>query len=403
MKKANNSILLLNQGFYPNIDAIGQILTDLAEDLVKNKIAVSVICGRNKPEYKRYEVYCGIEINRVPVLRLNKKILLFRYLNYLSFFPSAFVRALLQKKTDYIMVVSSPPFMYLIGWLLKHIKRTKLIYDVQDLFPDVAIELGLIKSRLLIKAINGLNSLMLRGVEKIICIGETMAQLLAAKGVVKEKLTVIHNWADGKQLYPMPREKNDFLIKYGLTTKFIVQYSGNIGMVHDIETILDTAERMKRVSLVHFVFIGDGVQAKKIRECVDKNKLENLSIFPYQKRETLNVSLNAADLSLVSLKRGFEGKVVPSKVYGIMAVGKPIIAICGRGSEVANIIEENNCGYVVAPGDAAGVEKAILELMGNRARMKIMGENARRVFIKKYDRTKQTEAYYAAIFKVEDK
>lgn len=395
---AQKSLLILNQVFYPDLDATGQLLTDLAEDLAKRKIAVSVICGRNRPEQKRHEVYRGVEIDRVAVLRLNKKILPFRYLNYLSFFPAVFFRAMRHKRTDYLLVVSSPPFMYLIGWLLKKIKRTKLVYNVQDLFPDVAIELGLIKSRPLIRAINGLNAIMLRSVEKIICIVESMASSLVAKGAALEKITVIHNWADGRQLFPLPRAENEFLLRSGLNKKFIVQYSGNIGMVHDIDTILATAERMTRIDRVHFVFIGDGVQARKIKELIAQKKPTNISLFPYQARVALNLSLNASDLSLVSLKNGFEGKVLPSKLYGIMAVGKPIIAICRRDSDVARIVQASACGRVIESGDAAGCEEAILELMNDPAQLKLLGCNARAAFMDKYDRPKQTAAYYQAIF-----
>ncbi len=379
------SVYLLNQSFYPDADATGQMMTDLSEDLVKQGMGVTVIAGKRRGAAT--EVFNGVMVYRVPVLKLDKKILPFRYLNYLSFFPSVFIKVLLLPRPDVYFIVSSPPFMYFIGWMLKFIKKTRLIFDVQDLYPDVAVNLGLLKSLWLANKIGCLTLGMYRAADRVICIGETMQALLVKRGVPAAKLVMIHNWADGSKLYPILRAAND---------KFIIQYSGNIGMVHDIDTVLTAAERLRSEADVGFDFIGDGVQAKKIRDA----KLPNVRLLPYKPRSELNESLNACDLALVTMKAGFGGVVVPSKLYGILATGKPVIAVCPSDSEVVSIIKENNCGIAVSPGDVNGLVKAISGLYADRELVKTMGENARKVFLAKYDRHIETNKYYDAILQL---
>ncbi len=393
----NNNILLISNTFYPDIDATGQIMTDLAEDLSARGLKLQVITGRNQKDSPKQENYRGIEIKRVPMLHLNKRVLPFRFLNYISFFPSVFFTALTAKRPDAIFIVSSPPFMYFLGWLLKKFRRTRLIFNVQDLYPDIAVRLGLIKQPIIIRLLERLTLKMYKQADLIICIGDKMAKMLIERGCPAVKIEIIENWSDGSQIYPIEKRSDRFVQKNGLSDKFIVQYSGNFGMVHELDTVLLAAKALAERTDIEFVFIGGGVNAGKIKSFVSDHGLANVKMFPFQPRESLNDSLNAADVSLVTLKAGFAGTVIPSKIYGIMASGKPVLAVCPGESEASRIVKENDCGLVVDPGDADGCRRAILSLNDDRAARLKMGENARRAFMEKYDRPLMTEKYYLAI------
>ena len=394
---AMRSIYIINQCYYPDIDATGQMMTDLAEDLAKSGMKVSVIAGRNDRRLPKRETVKGVDVFRVGVLRLNKKILLFRYLNYISFFPLVFMKVLFRPKPDCIFILSSPPFMYLLGWMLKTIKKSKLILNVQDLYPEVAVKLGLIKNRLLIKSLENITLKIYQKADLIICIGDRMARMLIERGGMAEKIEIIENWSDGSQIHPIEKRSDRFVQENGLSDKFIVQYSGNFGMVHELDTVLLAAKALAAQSDIEFIFIGGGVNANKISSFVRDQGLANVKMFPFQPRESLNESLNAADVSLVTLKVGFAGTVVPSKIYGIMASGKPVLAVCPGESEASRIIKENDCGLVVDPGDADGCRRAILALYHDRATRLKMGDNSRRTFMEKYDRPLMTKKYYEAI------
>lgn len=393
------SLWIINQCYYPDLDATGQLMVDLAEDLVKRGMAVTVITGRNRRGMAPIEIMNGVRVVRVPVLRLNKKIILFRYLNYLSFFPSFFLRALIMPGPNYLLILSSPPFMYLFGIMLKTAKRAKLIFNVQDIFPDIAIRLKLLRNPLLIRLLERLIRYSFRKADKLICIGETMKEILFEKAAPASKIETIHNWADRNLIFPLLKKESAFAIENLLLNKFVVQYSGNFGMVHEFDTILGAAKKLSNKQAICFVFIGDGVQMEKIKYFIALNKLSNILLFPYQPRADLNASLNACDLSLVAIKDGFEGLVVPSKVYGIMASGKPILAICGNKSEVAKIIDENRCGVVVKPGDIETCAKAILMLFNDPQQRKSMGENGYHTFLERYDRKIATMQYFRIINK----
>src|SRR3989339_2205168 len=277
-------MLLISQTFYPDITAVGQMMTDLAEDLSKKGIEITVICGKNKKNSPARETYKGIRIERVDVLKLNKQIIPFRYLNYLSFFPSVLLKAIFIPKPDLIFIVSYPPFMYLLGYCIKIIRRTKMVINIQDLFPDVAVKLKLLKSPLLIKILEELTLYIYKRADLIICIGETMGNLLIKKGVKISNLKIIHNWADGKQLSPIEKKDNPFISNHNLSNKFIVQYSGNFGMAHEIDTILEAAKEMSNHKDILFLFIGNGMQYDKIYSFICDNNLHNILLLALQPR-----------------------------------------------------------------------------------------------------------------------
>ena len=387
------SIWVINQSFYPDGDATGQMITDLAEDLASDGMRVTVLAGRNRKQAPKEESYRGMRIIRVNVLRLNKKVLIFRYLNYLSLFPSLIFKSFFLPAPDIIFVVSSPPFMFFAGAVLKLIKGSRLVFNVQDLYPDVAIRLGLLTNRPLISLIEKLTLRAYAFADKIICVGTVMKEKLVKSGRGDDKTAVVNNWADASLLFPLERKTNPILGREGLLDKFVVQYSGNLGMVHEIDTVLEAAKQLKQRGDIVFVFVGDGVQKNKIVDFIRQHELRNILLLPFQRREELNLSLNACDLALVTQKAGFEGLVVPSKIYGLMAVGKPIMAICPDKTEVAEIVGDG-LGVVVRPGEGSRCAQAILRLAEDPGKMGAMGIRARKIFVGKYDRKLSTRQYF---------
>jgi glycosyltransferase involved in cell wall biosynthesis len=200
-----------------------------------------------------------------------------------------------------------------------------------------------------------------------------------------QRIEVIHNWADGDALRPLAGT-SPLRAPWGLEGKFVVAYSGNMGRVHDLDTVLEAGERLRGEAGVVFLFIGDGHQRLRLESEARRRGLANVVFQPYQAREQLAASLGAADVHLVSLLPALEGLVVPSKFYGVLAAGRAAIVIGDPEGEVARIARDGDCGLSVAAGDAAGLARAILSLRDDPARCASMGANARAVFDAQYDR-----------------
>ena len=220
---------------------------------------------------------------------------------------------------------------------------------------------------------------------------------IESKGAHSDKVHVIPNWADGDQITLIKRDENQFIAEHQLQQKFIVFYSGNMGKVHDFDTILQSARDLSEHGDIAFVFVGDGPKKDLIERFVKDNPACNILLLPYRSRDELSVSLGAADVSLVCLSDGMQGLVVPSKVYGVMAAGRPVIFVGPSDSEAADTIRDADCGYVVPNGDVIGLTGAILRLRGDKNLASQMGNNSRSTFEKKFDRRIITRRYFDLI------
>ena len=404
-------ILIISEPFYPQIAAIGQLLTDLSEDLIKAGYQVRVVTGNPKytcdknNKIPRREIYKGIEIIRLYNTVFKKYRMTGRVLNYLTFHFFVFFQALFHEKPDLVFVLSTPPFISLSGLILKVFKGSKVIYNVQDLFPDLAVELGELKNKLFIKFLKKLSKLIIRKVDKVIVVGEYMEKKTGEE-LLKETsknnhIITIHNWADGDKIKVLRGDIEDNFLrkKWGLEGKFVVLYSGNIGYLHEFDTIISAADFLAKEELkeIIFVFIGEGIKKNYIKEKVRQKRLSNVLLFPYQSYEILNYSLGIASVSLVTLEKGFEGMVVPSKIYGILASGKPVVAVVGGKSEIVEIIEKGQCGKIVKIGDYQALVKCIKSYYENPTKCSEDGLNGRRYFEKNYDRKIATRKYIKVI------
>lgn len=408
---------MIEQHFYPEIAAAGQLLLDLCEDLVTAGYTVKVITGnpteipkeKQKRNVLRKENYKGIEIIRLRNTTFSKYRMIGRVLNYLTFHFLVYLNVLFCERPDLIFVSSTPPFISFSGLVLKIFKGSKVIYNVQDLFPDLAVELGKLKNRQFIGFLKKLSELIVRKVDKVIVVGEYMERKIRAEllretsesASANDHIITIQNWADGNKLKVLEdkeAENNYLKKKWGLEGKFVVLYSGNIGYLHEFDTIIAAAESLAKEGTreIVFVFIGEGIKKSYIKEKVRRKELNNVLFFPYQPREMLTYSLGLANVSLVTLEKGFEGMVVPSKIYGILASGRPVIAVVGGESEIVEIIREGKCGRVIKIGDYQALTDGIMGYYKDRKKCRADGLNGRRYFEEKFDRKIATRKYIEA-------
>jgi glycosyltransferase involved in cell wall biosynthesis len=406
-------ILVINQHFYPEVAATGQLLLDLCEDLVSTGYKVKVITGNSagelnkKNKISRKESYKGIEILRLRNTSFNKYKMIGRVLNYITFHFLVFFQVLFIEKPDLLLVMSTPPFISFYGLILKKLKKVKTIYIIQDLFPDLVVELGKIKNKFLINILENLSKLIIRKMDRVVVVGDFMKRKIKRDilpGLNLDHIVTIHNWADGEKIrvIKVEKEKNFLKAKWGLEGKFIVLYSGNIGDLHEFDTVISAAEDLQKQKWkkIFFVFIGEGIKRGYIEKKVKEKGLNNILFFPFQPREVLTYSLGLADVSLVSLKKGFEGMVVPSKIYGILASGRPMIGVVGRESEITDIIRKGECGSVVEIGDWDGLSEIIIEYYKNPQKCREKGMNGRKYFEENYDRKIATKKYIRVIEEV---
>ncbi len=394
-------VLILNQPFYPEVAATAQLMWDLARDLEQHGHNVTAICSRHiygtdQSHAKAYEKIGRIEIRRVGGTRFGKKNLVGRMSDFLSFYATAFIE--LQKITppDVILALSSPPMISILGVIKRMFGqrrdggRVRLVYHVMDLYPDAAIAMGVLKPQSIVaRVMTRLTRFTLENSDGIIALGRDMAELISRRyGIPQDSphMQVIPPWSDGQQLYPMPKSESTLARQWGVTDTFNLVYSGNLGMAHDVETMAGAIERLKHDSGLRWLFIGGGNRFKAMQERAEQGGWKNVCFHPYQERDALLQSLNIADVHLVSQLPAFTGIVVPSKLYGMMAVGRPSIMIGPDDAECARAIAEAGAGCVVRIGDVDGLVAKIRELRENEPLRQQMGRRAREAFERLYDR-----------------
>jgi len=309
MIKKDKGLIILSQYFYPDIASTGQLLTELAEDLKKYNYNIKVYTG--KPSYyksikkcDKKGIYRGINIYRVSATRFNKNIIIGRLCNFLSYFFPVSFKLLFSKDRYPLLIVSNPPFLSVLGFLLKKNRNQKYIYLIHDIYPDIAIKIGYLKKNsIIVKIWRKINYQVLKEADEIIVLGEYMAETLKKiyLNLDKDKIKIIHNWADEKIILPIKKEENWFAKKYNLIDKIVVLYSGNIGLFQDLKTIIRAAERLKNYDDIIFLFIGDGGGLYELKEMVKNCNLTNIKFLPYQLKKYLPFSLTSADISIVTL------------------------------------------------------------------------------------------------------
>lgn len=389
MKK---KLLIYAHYFYPDVASTGQILTELCEGMT-DTFDITVICvvpsysGTIDEKYKTKRIYKeehnGIKIIRVRVPEFQKSNKVSRIKNLLAYFFNSLLATLKIEKQDYIYTISQPPILGgVLGVLGKWLKGGKLIYNIQDFNPEQTMAVGYSKNKLLLNTVMAVDKFSCKKSDKVIVVGRDMQETLKNRFNNKKvpKNVFINNWINEKEIYPLEQNHPrivEFKEKYNLQDKFIIMYSGNIGLYYDLENIIKVIGEFKDREDVVFAFVGDGTVKDKVEAYVNENNLSNVKFIPYQDKADLIYSLNAADIHWVVNAKGIKGVSVPSKLYGVMAAGKPVLGVLDEGSEARLIVEECNCGVCIEPGNYKEISNNIEYILNNKEEIRALGLNGR--------------------------
>jgi len=398
-------VLILNQFFHPDIAPTGQMATELAEDLITAGFEVTAMAARGSylggDRLPAEEEHRGVRIVRLPATSLGKRTLLHRGLDYGSFYASAVLALARLPRQDVVIALTTPPLIAAAGLVAQRLKGSKLVYWVQDLYPEVAVAFGALGPRSpATRLMRATSRAVLERAERVVVLGEAMGTRAAAAGAAPERVAVIPNWADGEAVRPVPHAENPLREELARGAQCLVMYSGNIGRGHDIETLAAAARLLRERQDIAFLFQGEGARRAELERAT--HDLPNVRFGPYQPRERLSQSLSAGDLHLVSLSANLEGLLEPSKLYGIMAAGRPALFVGPEGSEVASTVVRERCGLSLRNGDSVGLEKAIAQLADDAGEQVEMGARARRAFEERYERRHATRRFAQLLAEIAD-
>ena len=388
-------ILLLNQFFPPDLAPTGQMAADLAEDLVEAGHAVTVVASQGSylggDRHESRTTWRGVEVVRVAATSLGKRTLAHRALDYSSFYALAGWMLRRLDPPDVIVAMTTPPLIAAAGLGARR-KGTKLVYWVQDLYPEIAVAFGAIgESALHTRAMASVSRRVMQASAQVVVLGEAMREKAVAAGAHPDRVSVIPNWADGAVVRPIPHESNPLREDLARGARFVVLYSGNIGRAHDVSTMVGAARKLSDRSDIAFVFQGEGDKRAELE--LGTRGLPNVRFVPYQARERLAESLSAADVHLITLSPNVLGLLEPSKLYGVMAAGRPAIFVGPDRSEVARTTTAERMGACIANGDVAGLVEAVTRRAANPSLCLAEGTLARQAFDREYSRPHRTAQF----------
>ena len=392
-------ILLLNQTFYPDVAATAQHAHDLARHLVSEGDEVDVITSRSlygerEADLPRTERVDGARVFRVSRNYFGKSSTIGRVIDFALFYVAASVRLLTLRRQDVVICFTTPPLIALVGLLLRPIRRHRLVYWVMDLYPDTAVAAGMMAQRsLLARSLDWISRCCLRRADRVVVLGRCMLERVREKpGVDRGQIHRIGVWSDAKEVTDVPPEDNRYRDAWDLQGKFIPMYAGNFGIVHDVETMLLASERLAGNTDIVFTFVGGGKRKQEVEDFVRDRGIA-ARCEPYQPRAHLGDLLACADVHIVSLKQGFEGLVVPCKLFGVMAACRPTIFIGDPSSEIGRTLQEHDAGVVIKPGDVDALVEVIMSFHDDPGRAHRMGARARQALGEAYDRRHACEQW----------
>lgn len=387
MKK---NLSLICQVFYPDDQATSILFTDLMRSLSRD-YEIKVFSGypstsarslKNKKIIKR-EKYENFEVIRCGLKIDVKSGFLNRALSYFSFNIEVLFRIIFLKNSK-LMGVTNPFSNLWIMALAKLFRRNENIYVYLDIYPEGLIALGNLKQNSIFARLwIFLNRISLKMIDKVIVIGRDMFNVLE-KYNIKNKITYIPHWSSIKPKKSILFRDSKFINERKLNDKFVIQYSGNMGLWHDMDTYVRCAAKTMNINKITYNFIGGGIKRQHSEDLANQLGLKNISWIDFVDLEDLDQSLAACHLSLISLNNNLEGVAVPSKLYGILASGRPIVASVPKNSEIALTIDEHKCGFVVEPGDDEKLSEIIMDCYQNKYDLKKMGENSFNAFLRSY-------------------
>jgi putative colanic acid biosynthesis glycosyltransferase WcaI len=386
-------ILVLNQYYRPGVEATANLLADLCESLALD-YDVTVVTGRlqGRDDLPHSELLNGVHVLRTRSTSFDRTKLSQRGLNYVTYLADSLVRSLSLESPDLVVCMTDPP---VVGDLAVTIARrfgAPLLVISEDVFPEIATELGRLTNPVVVNVLGRLVAYYLRRADHIVAIGDRMRERLIAKGAAPERISVIPNWVDADLIAPGPRE-NSWAREQGLIGRFVVMHSGNVGHAQDLDNLVRATTFLRDLDDLAVLIVGFGARHVEIADLARRLEADKVSLLPYQPRDVLTQSLGSAHIHYVGLAKGLAGFVVPSRLYGILSAGRPVVVAADPDSETARLVEEVGCGVAIPPGRPdllAGMirdahdGKLDLEEMGRRGRAYVEEEADRPVALARY-------------------
>lgn len=393
------NIIFFTQLYYPDMTTTAIIMTDLVEDLAAYGMNTKVVCAQ--PTYlvrrdcPKKEKHNGVSIRRVWSFLFDKNKNIGRILNSASCFLSMLPVVLSTSKNHLLVFNTNPALLSFLGFMGAKLRGQKYVILVHDLWPELPAHVRMIKEgSLLYRTIDFINRLSFKYASSIVVLSKGMKKRVLDKAPEMDgSVHVIHNWVDADRVYPVAKANNQLLKELGLQEKKVVMYSGNLGRYQPLEVMIDAAGKLKERKDIMFVFAGGGGKKQKIQEMAASLALDNVKFIPFQPLDRLAESLSMADVSLIGIYPKNEGVIMPSKLYGLLAIGKPIICVSDPKSEVVEILNQVMAGVHSSIDDPKELAQKIVLLLDDRDKAQEMGKNGRKYFLKHFERKKITKQW----------
>ena len=380
------TVKLITQFFAPDYAATGQLLDELVRQLARQGMPVDVFTGQpgyayGEAEAPRHESDQNLTVRRSRMSQLWPKRIRGKAINGLLFAVRAFLHVIRHGgcRDRVLLLTTAPPFLPVLGYLISLLFNTPYVVILYDLYPDIAVELGVVEYMHPIARLwRWLNQRVWRRAKALVVLSPSMKERVVAHCPdVADRVEVIHSWADPELIRPIKKEDNWFARKHGLVDTFTVLYSGNMGRCHDIDTIFEAA-KLLRDEPIKFVCIGGGAKREKLIEDVKREGIEeNFLFLPYQEKKDIPYSMTACDVSLVSVSEGMESLVAPSKLYPALAAQKPVTVICPEKAYLKGLIAQANCGASFSNGDSSGLADFLRVLSNDQSLRRKLGSASR--------------------------
>jgi glycosyltransferase involved in cell wall biosynthesis len=380
-------LLVLNQYYAPGFEATAYLLSQLCAELAQD-FDVTVVTGKlalPRAEAGRTTMD-GVEVVRVRSTAFDRSNLPLRAINYVTYLVASLLTGLFSRTPDVVLCMTDPPVIADVALLVARRFRAPLVVVSQDVFPEIAVELKRLESKPLIDLLRALIGFYLRRADRVVAIGDTMRRRLEEKGAPADRITVIPNWVDTSAITPSAKD-NDWSREHGLDGSFVVMHSGNVGHAQNLDALVRATTFLRDLDDLVVAVIGGGARHTALVELADMLEADHVRFMGYQPRELLSLSLSAADVHVVGLARGLSGYVVPSRLYGILAAGRPVIVAADGESETARVVLEEGAGVVVPPGRPELLAETIRAAHDGELDLAGMGARGRAYVVREADRS----------------
>ena len=384
-------LLVLNQYYWPGVEATANLLTELCEALAQD-YDVTVVTGAAHGSLPARELRNGVDIVRVRSTAFDRTRLSRRAANYFTYLFGAVQEGLASPRPDVVLCMTDPPFIGAAAELVAKRFSVPMLVISQDVFPEIAVKLGRLRNPVVTGVLGLVVTSYLRYADRVVVIGETMERRIVAKGVDPARVRVISNWADSEKVRPQPHE-SVWAREHDLTGKFVVMHFGNVGHAQDLDTLVRASTLLRDLDGLVVAIIGVGARLRELTTLAEVVEADKVRFLPWQDYEQREQPISAAHVHVVGLARGLAGYIVPSRMWGVLAAGRPVIAAAEDDSETAKVVRETGCGVVVRPGDPLQLAEAIrafhdgaydLDEMGRRARAYAESETDRTIAVARY-------------------